>query len=40
MEAARQAIEDGLNAVTAEADARCGHPIPIEPGPPWQGEAK
>jgi lysophospholipid acyltransferase (LPLAT)-like uncharacterized protein len=40
MEAARQAIEDGLNAVTAEADARCGHPIPIEPGPPWKGEAK
>ena len=32
IEAARRAIEDSLNAITAEADRRCGHE-PIEPAP-------
>ncbi len=32
IEHARQEIEDALNALSAQADGRCGHPA-IEPGP-------
>jgi lysophospholipid acyltransferase (LPLAT)-like uncharacterized protein len=32
LESARNAVEDGLNAATAEADRRCGH-APVEPAP-------
>ncbi len=38
LEAARQRLEDVLNAITAEADRRCGR-TPVEPAPLEPAEA-
>ncbi len=36
LEAARRQVEDSLNAITAEADGRCGR-APVEPAPATEG---